>query len=110
MKDNLFLNCKLVNFDKILFLKMETASFTGLIKILLYIIIVYYINQYLLELIAVTIYMLLFVCGPLVFFTIKIWTAKSKKEFHVLSSVLKWILFFGILSLLVISVNMKYNA
>ncbi len=73
-------------------------------------IIIYYINKYLLDLVWVTIYMLLFVCGPLVFFIIKMWTAKSKKEFHVLSLVLKWILFFGILSVVVISLNMKYNA
>lgn len=90
--------------------KLRTAKIVFGLSFIPLIIIVYYINQYLLELIAVTIYMLLFICGPLVFFTIKIWTAKSKKEFHVLSSVLKWILFFGILSLIVISVNMKYNA
>lgn len=70
----------------------------------------YYINKYLLDLLFVSVYLLLFVCSPLVFFSIKIWTAKSKKEFHTLSSLLKWILFFGIISVVVISLNMKYNA
>lgn len=70
----------------------------------------YYINRYLLDLLFVSVYLLLFVCSPLVFFSIKIWTAKSKKEFHTLSSLLKWILFFGIISVVVISLNMKYNA
>ncbi|WP_248428565.1 geranylgeranylglycerol-phosphate geranylgeranyltransferase [Flavobacterium pygoscelis] len=70
----------------------------------------YYINKYLLDLLLVSVYLLLFVCSPLVFFSIKIWTAKSKKEFHTLSSLLKWILFFGIISVVVISLNMKYNA
>ncbi|MBP4142158.1 geranylgeranylglycerol-phosphate geranylgeranyltransferase [Flavobacterium sp. P4023] len=79
-------------------------SFTPLFSLL------YYINKYLLDLLFVSVYLLLFVCSPLVFFSIKIWTAKSKKEFHTLSSLLKWILFFGIISVVVISLNMKYNA
>ena len=72
--------------------------------------ILYYINKYLFELLFVTIYLLLFVVGPLVFFTVKIWSATSKKEFRILSGLLKWILLFGILSVVVISLNMKYNA
>lgn len=79
-------------------------SFIPLFFILLY------INQYLFELRFVTIYLLLSVVGPLIFFTIKMWTATTKKEFHFLSILLKWILLFGILSVIVISLNMKYNA
>jgi 4-hydroxybenzoate polyprenyltransferase len=70
----------------------------------------YYINKYLLELVFTTVYLLLFVMGPLLYFTVKIWTAKSKKEFHTMSLLLKWILLFGILSIGVISLNIKYNA
>ena len=70
----------------------------------------YYINKYLLDLVFTTVYLLLFVVGPLLYFTVKIWTAKSKKEFHTLSMLLKWILLFGILSIVVISLNIKYNA
>ncbi|MFV8323831.1 geranylgeranylglycerol-phosphate geranylgeranyltransferase [Flavobacterium sp. LB3P21] len=70
----------------------------------------YYINKYLLDLVFTTVYLLLFVVGPLLYFTVKIWTAKSKKEFHTLSMLLKWILLFGILSIIVISLNIKYNA
>ncbi|TDE53454.1 geranylgeranylglycerol-phosphate geranylgeranyltransferase [Flavobacterium sp. GT3P67] len=70
----------------------------------------YYINKYLLELIFTTVYLLLFVVGPLFYFAVKIWTAKSKKEFHTLSLLLKWVLLFGILSVIVISLNIKYNA
>lgn len=72
--------------------------------------ILYYINKYLFELRFVTIYLLLFVVGPLIFFTVKMWTATIKKEFHFLSILLKWILLFGILSIVVISLNMKHNA
>lgn len=70
----------------------------------------YYINKYLLGLLFATIYLLLFVVGPLFYFTIKTWTSKSQKDFHALSLLLKWILLFGILSIIVVSLNIKYNA
>ena len=79
-------------------------SFIPLIGILFYI----YNNLFLL--IYTTIYFLIFVVGPLLYFTIKIWNAKTKKEFQQLSLLLKWILLFGILSIVVITINMKYNA
>lgn len=72
--------------------------------------ILFYINKYLFELLFVTVYLLLFVVGPLIFFIVKMWSATSKKELHILSILLKWILLFGILSIVVISLNMKYNA
>ena len=71
---------------------------------------VFYINSYLLDLIYTTVYLLLFVLGPLFYFTVKVWSAKSKNDFHTLSVLLKWILFFGILSVVSISLNLKYNA
>ena len=74
------------------------------------IILLYYINYYLLNLLFVTLYLLLFVCGPLTFFILKVWSAKSKKDFRFLSSLLKWILFFGIVSIIVLNYNIKYNA
>jgi 4-hydroxybenzoate polyprenyltransferase len=57
-----------------------------------------------------TLYGLVFILAPLLYFTIKIWQATSSQDFHHLSTVLKWILFFGILSIVVISLNIKYNA
>lgn len=47
MNDNLFLNFKMVNFTEILFLEMDTASFTGLLKTILYFIVGYYIFKFL---------------------------------------------------------------
>lgn len=74
--------------------------------------IVYYINTNLFAsgLWWATLYSLVFVLTPLLYFTIKIWSAKTTQDFHHLSTVLKWILFFGILSIAVISLNIKYNA
>lgn len=74
--------------------------------------VLYYLKTYLLpgKLIESTIYVLIFIASPLIYFTIKIWTAKQPKEFQQLNSILKWILFFGVLSILIINLNMKHNA
>ena len=90
--------------------KLRTCKVVFFLSIVPILVILLYINKYLLDLLWVTAYLLLFVCGPLILFTIKMLTAKTKKEFHFLSLLLKLILFFGILSVVVISLNMKYNA
>ena len=71
-----------------------------------------YINKYFVknDLLIVTLYAFAFVLAPLLYFIVKIFSAKTSKEFHHLSTVLKLILLFGILSILVISLNIKYNA
>ncbi len=72
----------------------------------------YCANNYLIpnHLIIAALYSLLFILGPLIYFSIKIWNAKTKTDFSHLSKVLKWILFFGILSILIISLNIQYHA
>ena len=71
-----------------------------------------YINKYFVQndLLIVTLYAFVFVLAPLLYFIVKIFSAKSQKEFHHLSNVLKLILLFGILSILVITLNHNYNA
>lgn len=71
-----------------------------------------YINTYFIKhgLFVAAFYAFAFVLAPLLYFIVKIFSAKSKKDFHHLSTVLKLILFFGILSILVINLNIKYNA
>jgi 4-hydroxybenzoate polyprenyltransferase len=88
----------------------RTAKVVSILSFIPVCAILLYINNYLMPLLFVTIYMLLFVVGLLLYFSLKIWSASSQKQFHVLSLLLKWILLFGILSILVISLNMKYNA
>ena len=71
-----------------------------------------YINIYFFQnnLLIATFYAFAFVLAPLLYFIVKIVSAKSKKDYHHLSTVLKLILFFGILSILIITLNIKYNA
>lgn len=82
------------------------------ISILPIIFILYYINFYIFSnnLIFTTIYGLVFLVSPLIYFTIKMWAAKNTKDFTHLSLVLKWVLFFGILSALIISLDMQQYA
>lgn len=71
-----------------------------------------YINIYFFQnnLLIATFYAFAFVLAPLLYFIVKIVSAKSKKDYHHLSTVLKLILLFGILSILIITLNIKYNA
>jgi 4-hydroxybenzoate polyprenyltransferase len=41
---------------------------------------------------------------------IQIWNAKEKKDYANISTLLKWIIFFGILSIWVITYNIKHHA
>lgn len=70
--------------------------------------ILYYVYNYMFQLQYATIYILGFIIGPLLYFTIKIWTANTKKDFYHLSNVLKLVVLFGIISIGVIGLNMKY--
>lgn len=73
---------------------------------------VYYIKFYIFDssLYLSTIYGITCILTPLIYCMIKMWSAKNKSDFKHLSQVLKWVLFFGILSIAVISYNMPHHA
>lgn len=58
----------------------------------------------------ITMYSLIFIIAPFLYFTIKITTAKAKTEFHHLSTVLKWIVFFGLFLLPILTYNIQHHA
>ncbi len=90
----------------------RTAKLVFVLSFIPIICIVYYINSNLFAsgLVYATMYGLVLILAPLLYFSTKIWSAGTTHHFHHLSTVLKWILFFGILSIVVISLNIKYNA
>jgi 4-hydroxybenzoate polyprenyltransferase len=45
----------------------------------------------------------------MIFGLIQIWNAKEKKDYANISTLLKWIIFFGILSIWVITYNIKHH-
>lgn len=71
-----------------------------------------YSNTYFMQngLYITILYAFVTVLAPLLYFIVKLFSAKTQKDFHHLSTILKLILFFGILSILVIALNIKYNA
>jgi 4-hydroxybenzoate polyprenyltransferase len=54
-------------------------------------------------------YMIALVIAPMIICLIKIWNAKEKSDYTQISKLLKWIIFFGILSIAVITLNIKLN-
>jgi 4-hydroxybenzoate polyprenyltransferase len=77
-------------------------SFIPIISIL------YYVYNYLFQLQYATLFILGFIIGPMIYFSIKIWSATTKTDFHHLSNVLKIVVLFGIISIGIIGLNMKY--
>ncbi|WP_192501588.1 geranylgeranylglycerol-phosphate geranylgeranyltransferase [Flavobacterium sp. PL002] len=96
----------------IIFGTQRTVKLVFALSFIPIVILLVYINNYLVanSLFIATAYGFTTIVAPLCFFTIKSWTAKTTKDFHQLSTLLKWILFFGILSIAVITFNIKYNA
>jgi len=89
----------------------KTSKIVGVLGIIAALILLWYINSNLMssKLYYAVIYGLLFVVAPMIFFVVKVWNAKSKEEFRFLSTVLKWIIFFGILSILAVNLNIMQN-
>ncbi|MEY8870244.1 geranylgeranylglycerol-phosphate geranylgeranyltransferase [Gaetbulibacter sp. NE] len=61
---------------------------------------VYYVVTYLFKQQLVVAYFLLFIIAPLIYVSIKIFTAETKKDYHAISNILKLVMLFGMLSLL----------
>jgi 4-hydroxybenzoate polyprenyltransferase len=90
---------------------LGTAKTTKLVFVLSFIPILcllFYMYNYLFHLQYATLFILGFLVGPLLYFTIKIWSATTKTDFQHLSNVLKIVIFFGIISIGIIGLNMKY--
>ncbi|WP_240321053.1 UbiA family prenyltransferase [Kordia sp. SMS9] len=68
---------------------------------ILIIFILYTISEYLQGQTVITIYILVTILLPLLYFIIKIWQADTKREYRMLSFLLKLIMLFGILSTVV---------
>ncbi|WP_342354540.1 geranylgeranylglycerol-phosphate geranylgeranyltransferase [Flavobacterium macrobrachii] len=90
----------------------RTAKVVALITVIATVILLWYINNHLMNsgLYIATIYALVFLVSPLIFAVVKVWTAATQKEFHLLSNVIKAVIFFGILFILIVNLNIKFNA
>jgi 4-hydroxybenzoate polyprenyltransferase len=90
----------------------RTAKVVAVITVIATVILLWYINNHLMNsgLYIATLYALVFLISPLIFAVVKVWTAATQKEFHLLSNVIKAVIFFGILFILIVNLNIKFNA
>ena len=74
--------------------------------------VLYYTNKYFFanNLLLITIYTLLFVAAPLIYFTIKMWDAKLAKDYKHLSLILKLVILSGVLSIALLTYNLLHHA
>ncbi len=72
----------------------------------------HYIYTYLFanNLLASVLYALVFVVAPMIYFSVRMWSAQKTNEFAHLSLVLKLVIFFGIISMGVVSYNILHHA
>lgn len=71
--------------------------------------VVYYVMTYMYKQPYSIGYFLIFVVAPLVYITIKSFSAKTKKDYHHMSTILKLVMLFGMLSLLLYAFILKEN-
>lgn len=71
----------------------------------------YYLNNYLFanNLFYGILYMFVFVIAPMILVLVRLWNAKETIDYSQISSLLKWIMFFGIISVAVITYNIKHH-
>jgi len=74
--------------------------------------VVVYIKTYFFafDLYFATLYALIFIVAPLIYFSIKMADAKKTQDFHHLSTVLKLIILFGLFSIAVVTYNILHHA
>lgn len=89
--------------------RTRAARFIALFILGILILLGWYVYEYIYLNDTITYYFIFLIMGPLMFVMIKLWTAQTQKEFHILSTVLKVVLLFGILSIGIFRINYYLN-
>lgn len=90
----------------------RTSKLVLILSLIPLIMVIFYIKAYFFafDLYWATIYALMTIVAPLIYFAIKIADAKKSKDFHHLSLVLKIIILFGLFSIAVVTYNILHHA
>ena len=90
----------------------RTSRAVSILVFISVIILLFYVNNNLMvnNLYFATLYCLLFVIASLILCGINLLSSENKSQFTKISTILKWIIFFGILSIVIIDQNIKRNA
>jgi 4-hydroxybenzoate polyprenyltransferase len=89
--------------------RTRAARFIALFILGILILLGWYVYEYIYLNDIITYYFIFLIMGPLMFVMIKLWTAQTQKEFHILSTALKVVLLFGILSIGLFRINYYLN-
>jgi len=92
--------------------KSRTTKLVFGLSIIPIVLLLVYTNKYFFtnNLLIAVIYSLALVISPLIYFSVKMLSAKTTKDFHHLSTVLKLVILSGVLSIAVVSYNILQNA
>lgn len=90
----------------------RTSKLVFILSFIPLVLVVLYINTYYISnnLQLATLYALLFIVAPLLYFIIKMASAKKTNHFHHLSTVLKGIILFGLFSIAIVTYNIQHHA
>lgn len=84
--------------------RKRTKNIISILCIFLIFFLVLFLNYYTSGQIVISLYIIVFILLPILYVTIKINKAKSQKEIHTISSLLKLVMFFGINILIISSI------
>jgi 4-hydroxybenzoate polyprenyltransferase len=90
----------------------RTSKLVFILSFIPLVLVVLYINTYYIanNLQLATLYALLFVVAPLLYFIIKMASAKKNNHFHHLSIILKLVILFGLFSIAIVTYNIQHHA
>ncbi|HSD08969.1 geranylgeranylglycerol-phosphate geranylgeranyltransferase [Flavobacterium sp.] len=90
----------------------RTAKLVLVLSLIPLVLVVLYIKKYFFafDLYLATIYALIFIVAPLIYFPVKMIDAKNSKDFHHLSIVLKLVILFGLFSIAIVTYNILHHA
>jgi 4-hydroxybenzoate polyprenyltransferase len=90
----------------------RTSKLVLVLSIIPLAMVLFYIKNYFFayDLYLATIYALISIVAPLIYFAIKLADAKKSQDFHHLSTVLKLIILFGLFSIAIVTYNILHHA
>lgn len=90
----------------------RTSKLILILSLVPLVMVIFYIKKYFFEfnLYIATLYALICIVAPLIYFSVKMAEAKKSKDFNHLSTVLKLVILFGLFSITVVTYNILHHA
>ena len=90
----------------------RTSKIVLALSLIPLVMVIFYVKAYVFanDLYFATLYALIFIVAPLIYFTVKMAYAKKNQDFHHLSTVLKLIILFGLFSIAIVTYNIFHHA